>query len=89
MLTLTHGILINKGFSLNEYPEGKYYELVEKEESKVENILKVAQVDYDQSNIDEEVILQMKEDFSNKLICVSGNVWDLNDFEFQQIIEVL
>ncbi len=86
---LTHELLINIGFKLNEYPEGKFYELVETEEIKVEKILIAAKVDYDPTNIDEEVVLQMKEDFTNKLICVGGNVWELDDYEFKPIIKAL
>lgn len=72
---ITHALLINKGFQLNEYEgHGKFYELTETEESKIEKILKAAKIDYDPECIDEKVILQMKEDFTNKLICVDGNL---------------
>jgi hypothetical protein len=87
---LKHNILINKGFSLNEYDgHGKYYELVETDESLVEKILNVAGIGYDPEDVDEKVILQCKEDFSNKLIYVDGNVWGLSDDEFDKIIETI
>lgn len=85
---LKHNILINKGFNLNEYEgHGKYYELVEINESTIKKILDVVGIGYDPENVDEKVILQCKEDFSNKLIYVDGNVWGLSDNEFHRIID--
>ncbi len=87
---LKHDVLINKGFSLNEYDgHGKYYELVETNESTIKKILDVVGIGYDPEDVDEKVILQCREDFSNKLICVSGNVWELSNNEFDKILEVL
>jgi len=87
---LSYENLISKGFCLNEYKgEGKFYELVETNEQKIENILKVAGIDYDPECMDNKVILQLKEDFSNKLICVGCDVWDLSDYDFEKILEVM
>jgi hypothetical protein len=86
---LTHEKLINKGFELNEYKEGKYYELEETEETKIQKILMVADVDYNPESIDEKVILQTKEDFNNPLICVDCDVWELTEEEFESILDAL
>jgi len=87
---LKHNILINKGFNLNEYDgHGKYYELVETNESTIKKILDVVGIGYDIEDVDKKIILQCKEDFSNKLICVDGNVWELSDDEFNRIIEMI
>lgn len=86
---LNYELLIQKGFKLNQYPEGKYYEFITTNESEIEKILIESKVGYDASMMDEKVILQLAEDFSNKLICVEGNVWDLTDCEFENILRVM
>lgn len=86
---LTHELLLNKGFSLNTYPQGKYYEFQTTEDSIIEKILITAKYGYDPSFLDETVILQMKEDFTRKIICIDGNVWDLTDEELDKILEVM
>lgn len=87
---LNHEQLINKGFKLNEYEgQGKFYEFETTDESKIATILTAANVDFDPSHIDEKVILQMTEDFTNKLICVENNVWDLSDCEFEEILKIM
>ena len=79
---LTHELLISKGFKLTEYPQGKYYEFVS---NKDEVITKILKDDYNE--MVEEVVIQMKEDFTNKLICIHTNVWDLDDTEFENILK--
>jgi hypothetical protein len=78
---LNKEILIQKGFELNEYPEGRFFELCTTEENKMVNIL-----GDDYRGDENTVILQLKEDFTNKLLCVDCNVWNLTDAEFEQIL---
>lgn len=77
-----HELLINKGFKLNKYPEGKYYEFTTKEDELMSKILKD---DYD--GMTSVVIIQLKEDFTNKIMCVDCNVWNLSDIEFENILK--
>lgn len=84
---LSHEILISKGFELNEYPEGRYYEFETTKDEQIEKILTASKIGYDTSYLDEKVILQLREDFSNKVICVECNVWDLNSYEFDKILK--
>lgn len=87
---LNNDLLINKGFELNDYgKDGKYYELVETEETKVEKILKASHVGYDPEHIDDKVILQINEDFNKKIICVNCDVWELDDSDIVEILDVL
>ena len=87
---LKHDILINKGFSLNDYKEqGRFYELVETNEATVIKILDAAGIEYDPEGVDEKVILQCKEDFSNGLIYADGNLWELNNDEFDKIVDLI
>lgn len=79
---LSHELLVSKGFSLNEYPEGKYYEFSTTDDDVISNIL-----DDEYMGDEEKVILQLKENFSNKLICVDGNVWNLPDAELDKILD--
>ena len=81
---LTHELLINKGFKLNKYPEGKYYEFTTKEDELMSKILKD---DYDETT--SELIIQLKEDFTNKIMCVDCNVWNLSDIELEDILEIM
>jgi len=78
---LNHELLISKGFNLNKYPEGKYYEFSTKDDGVISKILKD-----DYNEMTDEVIIQMEENFSNKIMCVDGNVWELNDIEFEEIL---
>jgi hypothetical protein len=86
---LSHELLINKGFELNQYTEGNFYELTEVNEVRVANILDSCKLEYDPEWIDEKVILQLKEDFTNILICIDCNTWDLSEQELEKILEVL
>ena len=81
---LTRELLLEKGFKLNTYPEGKYFEFVTKDDEVMEKIL-----GNDYESDEETVILQLKEDFSNKLLCEDANVWDLTDEQFMEILERL
>ena len=81
---LTRELLLEKGFKLNTYPEGKYFEFVTKDDEVMEKIL-----GNDYESDEETVILQLKEDFSNKLLCEDAKVWDLTDEQFMEILERL
>jgi hypothetical protein len=81
---LSKELLLKKGFELNTYPQGKYYEFVTTNNKVIENIL-----GDDYMGDEESVILQLKEDFSNKLLCEDANVWDLTDEQFMEILEKL
>lgn len=79
---LSKELLLEKGFELNTYPQGKYFEFVTKDDEVMEKIL-----GEDYTRDEESVILQLKEDFSNKLLCEDANVWDLTDEQFMEILE--
>jgi hypothetical protein len=81
---LTKELLLEKGFELNTYPQGKYFEFVTKDDKVIEKILTS-----DYMGDEETVILQLKEDFSNKLFCEDANVWDLTNEQFMEILEKL
>jgi hypothetical protein len=76
--------LLNKGFELNSYTEGKFYELTTTESATIEKIL-----NEDYRGDEETVVLQLKEDLSNKIICVDSNVCILGNEEFVEIINRL
>lgn len=78
---LSKELLLKKGFKLNTYPEGKYFEFVTKNDEVMEKIL-----GKDYIGDEESVILQLKEDFSNKLLCENANVWDLTYEQFMEIL---
>jgi hypothetical protein len=81
---LSHELLINKGFKLNTYPQGKYYEY----ENKDNTIIEVVMGD-DYFGDEENIVLQLKEDFSGKVLAVDCNNWVLSDKEFEDILEKL
>ena len=75
---------LEKGFELNTYPEGKYFEFVTKDDKVIEKIL-----GKDYTGDEETAILQLKEDCSNKIICIDSNVWDLTNEQFMGILKTL
>lgn len=77
-------ILSTKGFKLNRYPEGSYYEYETTDTTTIEKIL-----DSDYFGNENIVILQLKEDLSNKLLCIDCNTWSLSDVEFQKYLDRL
>lgn len=83
-LIISKELLLEKGFELNTYPQGNYFEFVTKDDDTMAKIL-----DKDYMGDEESVILQLKEDFSNILLCEDANVWNLNDIEFSEIIKKL
>jgi len=84
---LNHELLISKGFKLNEYLEGKYYELT------IQNPnyqpLDILGVGYDPEFMPEQLILQTKEDFTNIIVMVEGEIWDLSAEELKEVLEVM
>jgi hypothetical protein len=81
---LSKELLLSKGFELNTYPQGKYFEFVTTDTEVMEKIL-----GEDYMGDEESVILQLKEDFSNKILCEDTNIWDLTDEQFMDILEKL
>lgn len=88
-------LLKQKGFELNTYPEGKFWELQinENDNHKIE-ICKAFQADvelFDISNIlDVEIlILQCAEDFTKCLFYYDCNSWDMGTEEFMRCVENL
>lgn len=81
---LNHKLLISKGFELNNYPEGEYYELVTTDKDIISKILGI-----DYMGDEEKLIIQMKKNYNKKIICIDCNIWDLSDKEFQNILELL
>lgn len=88
-------LLKQKGFELNTYKEGKFWELQIKEDDdrKIE-ICKAFQADvelFDESyilNID-TLILQCAEDFTRCLFFYDCNSWDMETEEFMKCVENL
>lgn len=86
-------LLKQKGFELNTYPEGKFWELLIKDDDdrKIE-ICKAFQVDielFDISNITDidTLILQCAEDFTRCLFFYDCNSWDMETEEFMKCVE--
>ena len=85
------GLLQSKGFSLNEYPEGKFWELtVEDDEELKEKICKIFKADIELfvngTDID-TLILQCAEDFSKCLFYYDGNPYYMETDEFMKCVE--
>lgn len=86
-------LLLQKGFSLNEYPEGKFWELqVTKNESLKERICKIFGVDIEMfvngTDID-TLILQCAEDFTKCLFYYDCNPFDMTTEEFMECVNKL
>ena len=84
-------ILESKGFSLNTYPEGKFWELnVEENESLKEKICKIFRADIQLfvggTDID-MLILQCTEDFNKCLFYYDCNIFDIEPEEFIRCVE--
>ena len=82
-----HELLINKGFKLNEYPEAKYYELTI--QNPTYQLLDIMGIGYDPEEMPEQAIFQTKEDFSNSIVMIEGEVWDLEEGELEEILEIM
>lgn len=81
-------LLKEKGFSLNDYPDGKYYVLVadtDEHYDEGQHILKVFEFE---DEYPDTVILQCKEDFT-KCSLYTGYVLDFDTEEFMKLVEKL
>lgn len=84
-------LLVSKGFELNEYPEGKYWEfVVEDDECLKEQICKIFQADIELfvhgTDID-TLILQCTENFTKCLFYYDCNPFDMETEDFMKCIE--
>lgn len=86
-------LLLQKGFSLNEYPEGKFWELqVTKDESLKKRICKIfgAYIEMLVNGTDiDTLILQCAEDFTKCLFYYDCNPFDMTTEEFMECINKL
>lgn len=84
-------LLRSKGFILNSYPEGKFWELVvEDSEKQKEHICSVFKADIDLyvhgADI-ETLILQCAEDFTRCIFYYDCNSWDVYTEEWIKCVE--
>lgn len=85
-------LLIEKGFILNEYPEGKFWEyVVTDDENRKEHICKIFRAnielyDYGMTDID-TLILQCAEDFTKCIFYYDCNCFDMETEVFMKCIE--
>lgn len=83
-------LLLQKGFSLNEYPEGKFWELqVTKDESLKKRICKIFGADIEMfvNGMDiDTLILQCAEDFTKCLFYYDCNPFDMTTEEFMECV---
>lgn len=84
-------LLESKGFSLNEYPEGKFWEfVVEDDEELKKSLCKIFGADIELfvtgTDID-TLILQCAEDFTKCLFYYDCNLWDMETEEFMRCVE--
>jgi len=84
---LNHESLIEEGFELNEYPEGKFYEITI--EDPTSEILDALEYRYDPEMPPEYVILQTREDFSNTVVSIDGEVWDMTIDDLEKLLDIL
>ena len=84
-------LLESKGFSLNEYPEGKFWEFVVEDDEKLkEKICKIyrASVDFIACGIDiKTLILQCAEDFTRCIFYYDCNPFDMETEEFMKCVK--
>lgn len=85
-------LLKEKGFVLNTYPEGKFWELVVTEdETKKEHICKAFRADielFDSNTIDiDTLILQCAEDFTKCLFYYDCSPFDMETGVFMKCVE--
>ena len=80
-------LLKEKGFVLNTYPEGKFWELtVIDDERKKEHIYKVFGFDSNITDID-TLILQCTEDFTKCILYYDCNLYEMETDVFMKCIE--
>lgn len=78
--------LLQKGFKLNIYPEGKYYEY------ETHNIDIIKKLIEDLYGDEVKAILQCDENIENCKLCVVGEsclVWDLYQYEFMRKVSLI
>ena len=78
--------LSQKGFKLNIYPEGKYYEY------ETHNIDIIKKLIEDLYGDEVKAILQCDENIENCKLCVVGEsclVWDLEQYEFMRKVSLI
>ena len=84
-------LLRNKGFSLNNYPEGKFWELtVEEDESLKVKICKIfnAEIEVTVNGSDiETLILQCSEDFTRCIFYYDCNPFDVETDDFMKCVK--
>ncbi len=86
-------LLESKGFSLNKYPEGEFWEFVVKDEEELkEKICKIFNADIELylngTDID-TLILQCAEDFSKCLFYYDCNLFNMETEDFMKCVENL
>lgn len=75
--------LLIKGFKLNTYSEGKYYEYITNDTNVMKKLA-------DELFGDEEIlILQCDYNFENCKMCIDTYIWDLEQNEFMILVEKL
>ena len=84
-------LLRSKGFTLNSYPEGNFWELVvEDSEEQKEHICNIFKADIDLyvhgADI-ETLILQCAEDFTRCIFYYDCNSWDVDTEEWIKCVE--
>lgn len=84
-------LLESKGFSLNEYPEGKFWEfVVEDDDGLKDKLCKIFSADIELfvTGIDiDTLILQCAEDFTKCLFYYDCNPFDMETEEFMKCVE--
>lgn len=84
-------LLRSKGFSLNTYPEGKFWELtVENDENLKVKICKIfnAEIEVTVNGSDiETLILQCAEDFTKCIFYYDCNPFDMETDDFMKCVE--
>lgn len=88
-------LLLRKGFQLNEYPDGKFWELkIEDDESRKTEICKVFGADielFDYSGISdiECLVLQSDEEFQRCIFYYDCNAWGMATEDFMESVTEL
>lgn len=86
-----NNLLKSKSFELNEYPEGKFWELVVKEDEELKyRIAKIfgAVIETYVDGVDiDTLILQCKEDGTKCLFYYDCNDWDMSTKDFFECVE--
>lgn len=85
-------LLLSKGFSLNSYPEGKFWELQVTDNEKLkQNICKAFQADIELFNSTitdiDTLILQCAEDFTKCLFYYDCNPLDMETIDFMNCVK--